>query len=34
MPSQVFRQYQVRDVAERQLRKGANGLKIEAVREL
>jgi hypothetical protein len=34
MRSQVVRQYEVGDVAERQLRKGANGLSIEAVREL
>jgi len=34
MPSQVVCQYEVRDVAERQLRNGANGLSIEAVREL
>jgi hypothetical protein len=34
MPSQVVPQYQVGDVAERQLRKRANGLSIEAVREL
>jgi hypothetical protein len=34
MPSQVVRQYEAGDVAERQFRKGANGLSIEAVREL
>jgi hypothetical protein len=34
MPSQVVRQYEAADVAEWQFRKGANGLSIEAVREL
>jgi hypothetical protein len=34
MPSQVVRQYEAGDVAELQLRKGANGLSIEAVGEL
>jgi len=34
MRSQVVRQYEVGDVVERQLRKGTNGLSIEAVREL
>jgi hypothetical protein len=34
MRSQVVRQYKTGDVAESQLRKGANGLSIEAVREL
>jgi|GEM_PF-2970291 len=34
MPSQVVHQYEVGDVAELLLRKGANGLSIEAVREL
>jgi hypothetical protein len=34
MPSQVVRQYEVGDGAELPLRKGANGLSIEAVREL
>jgi hypothetical protein len=34
MRSQVVPQYEAGEVAERQLRKGANGLSIEAVREL
>jgi hypothetical protein len=34
MPSQVVRQYEVGDVVEWQLRRGANGLSMEAVREL
>jgi hypothetical protein len=34
MTSQVVRQYEAGEVAELQLRKGANGLIIEAVREL
>jgi hypothetical protein len=33
MPYQVVRPYEAGDVADRQLRKGANGLSIEAVRE-
>jgi hypothetical protein len=34
MRSQVVRQYEGGDVAEWQFRKGANGLSMEAVREL
>jgi hypothetical protein len=34
MQSQVVPQYEVGDVADRQFRKGANGLSIEPVREL
>ena len=34
MLSQVVRQYEARDVTQWQLREGANGLSIEAVREL